>query len=142
MRRLAYAALGVTVLALAGWMIARALQGSLVYFILPSEYARTPDDYGDRRLRLGGIVEEGTVAFDDASLQLTFLVTDGIQAYPVRHRGSPPELFKENTGVVVEGRFDDGTFVSDELLVKHSEVYQAPQAGEPIDLDALKESLD
>ena len=141
MRRLAYGLIGVVVLAAAGLMIFRALSGSLVYFVLPNEYARDPGEYADRRLRLGGIVEEGSVAFDSDSLQLTFLVTDSIESFEVRHRGSPPDLFKENGGVVVEGRFQGGIFVSDNVLVKHSEVYQAPESGEPIDVEALKNSL-
>ncbi len=141
MKRWIYSLLGVGLLAGAGFLIQRALSDSLVYFILPSEYAATPHEYDDRRIRLGGIVSPGSVAFDDQELQLAFLVTDSLQTYPVRHTGTPPELFQENTGVVVEGRFEDGVFVSDNLLVKHSEVYEPPADGEPIDLEALKDTL-
>lgn len=141
MKRALYAGLGVVVLVAAGLMIYQALQTSLVYFILPYEYALDEAQYAGRRLRLGGVVEAGTVAYDAQALQLTFKVTDSQQSYPVLHSGAPPDLFQENTGVVVEGRFEDGVFVSDELLIKHSEVYRAPEAGEPIDVDALKETL-
>lgn len=141
MKRFVYAAVGVAVLGLAGFFIYRALSESLVYFILPSEYAEAPGEYDDRRIRLGGIVEPGTVAFDEGDLRLAFDVTDSIASYPVRHYGAPPELFQENTGVVIEGRFEDGTFESDELLVKHSEVYEPPAEGEAIDLDELKDTL-
>lgn len=141
MKRAVYATIGVAVLAVAGLMIYRALSESLVYFILPSEYAEASGSYDGRRLRLGGIVEPGSVAFDESDLRLTFHVTDSIATYPVRHRGAPPELFKENTGVVVEGRFEEGTFHSDELLVKHSEVYEAPEHGEAIDVEELKDTL-
>ena len=141
MKRGIYIALAAVILAFAGMLIYRALSSSLVYFILPSEYAKAPQEYQDRRLRLGGIVEEGSVAFDTEDLRLSFLVTDSLQTYPVSHFGSPPELFQENTGVVVEGHFEDGVFVSDNLLVKHSEVYEAPEPGEPVNVEALKESL-
>lgn len=141
MKRWIYGLLGIGVLAFAGVLIQRALSDSLVYFILPSEYAAEPEEYQDRRIRLGGIVSPGTVAFDDQALQLAFEVTDSLETYPVRHTGTPPELFQENTGVVVEGRFEDGVFVSDNLLVKHSEVYEAPEDGEPIDVEALKDTL-
>ena len=141
MKRGIYIALAAVILAFAGMLIYRALSSSLVYFILPSEYAKAPQEYQDRRLRLGGIVEEGSVAFDTEDLRLSFLVTDSLQTYPVSHFGSPPELFKENTGVVVEGHFEDGVFVSDNLLVKHSEVYEAPEPGEEVNVEALKESL-
>ncbi len=141
MKRLSYGIAGIAVLIIAGLLIYQSLNASLVYFILPNEYAQQPGEYQGRRLRLGGIVETDSVRFDDESLQLTFMVTDSLQRYPVHHRGSPPELFKENTGVVVEGSFNDGVFISDNLLVKHSEVYEPPPPGESVDVEALKDSL-
>ncbi len=139
-KRLVYGLFGAGVLVLAGFMINQALNTSLVYFILPNEYAQQPSQYEDRRIRLGGLVAPESVRFDDLDLQLTFLVTDGIESYPVQHVGAPPELFRENAGVVIEGRFDEGVFVSDNLLIKHSEVYEAPADGH-IDIEALRESL-
>lgn len=125
---------------IAGFMIYQALSSSLVYFILPSEYAAKAHEFDGRRLRLGGIVQTGSVGYDQQELQLTFLVTDSFQSYPVRHRGTPPELFQENVGVVVEGSFHDGVFVSDNLLIKHSEVYRPPDT-DHFDLNLLRESL-
>jgi cytochrome c-type biogenesis protein CcmE len=139
-RRWGYGIAGVAVLVVAGYMIFQALGTSLVYFVLPNEHAADPAQFDGRRIRLGGIVATGTVAFDERDLLLTFDVTDGITRYPVRHTGAPPELFKENTGVVIEGRFEDGTFRSDNVLVKHSEVYEAEPDGH-IDVDRLRESL-
>ena len=140
MKRFAYAVVGIGVLAFAGVLIQRALSDSLVYFILPSEYASEPDRYDERRIRLGGIVEPGTIAFDGDELVLAFDVTDSIETFAVRHRGTPPDLFQESTGVVIEGRFENGVFHSDNLLVTHSEVYEAPEDG-TIDLEELKDAL-
>jgi len=140
-KKLIYGVLAIGVLAAAGFMITRALQSSLVYFVLPSEYARDTDSFDDRRIRLAGLVEPGSVAFDDSQLQLTFAVTDSIETYPVTFDGAPPDLFQENGGVVIEGRFHDGVFVGDNLLVKHSENYHPPEDGSPIDIEELKESL-
>lgn len=134
-----YVVAGVAVLGVAGAMIYQALATSLVYFILPNEYAADPGRFDDRRLRLGGIVAESSMAFDETELRLTFLVTDGLVSYPVRHFGAPPDLFKENVGVVIEGRFEGETFVSDNVLVRHSEVYEAEDGH--IDLELLRESL-
>lgn len=141
MKRAAYIIAAAVILVAAGLMIYRALSSSLVYFIIPSEYAEDPVQYDDRRIRLGGIVESGSVAFDEERLQLTFHVTDSLETYPVRHGSTPPELFQENSGVVVEGQFHDGVFESDNLLVKHSEVYQAPEPGETVNIEELKDSL-
>jgi cytochrome c-type biogenesis protein CcmE len=126
-KKLVYGLLGVAVLGLAGFMITRALQSSLVYFVLPSEYARDAESFDGRRIRLAGLVEPGTVVFDDAGLELQF--------------GAPPDMFQENGGVVIEGSFHDDVFVGDNLLVKHSSDYHPPEDGSPIDVEELKESL-
>ncbi|GEM89437.1 cytochrome c maturation protein CcmE [Oceanithermus desulfurans] len=105
------------------------LGNSLVYYVLPSEYAENPARYEGKRIRLGGLVKEGTIRYDPQTLELDFVVTDGVVDIPVQHEGTPPELFKDNQGVVVEGRFDGRVFKGDNLLIKHSETYQAPPEG-------------
>ncbi len=105
------------------------LGNSLVYYVLPSEYAENPARYEGKRIRLGGLVKEGTVRYDPKTLDLRFVVTDGVVDIPVEHRGTPPELFKDNQGVVVEGRFDGEVFKGENLLIKHSETYRAPEGG-------------
>ena len=138
-KRLIYSLAGVALLGLAGVFIYQAMAGSLVYFIVPSEYAAAPERYAGR-IRLGGIVEARSIKYDDEALELGFNVTDGIQAYPVRYSGAPPELFKADTGVVVVGNFEQGTFVSNEVLIKHSSEYR-PAKGE-VDIEDLKNALE
>ena len=135
-----YSAAGVAILGVASFFIYQALSSSLVYFILPSEYAASPSEYDGQLIRLGGMVAEDSVNYDSGNVTLTFHVTDSIEAYPVSYPASPPELFKENTGVVIEGSFDGDTFMGDNLLIKHSENYQAVE-GEEVDLELLKDSL-
>ena len=141
MKKAVYGVSGVAILIIAGFLIYQALSSSLVYFILPSEFAANPTQYEDRRIRLGGIVAPESVQYDDQNLQLAFQITDSYQTYTVQHVGAPPELFRENTGVVVEGSFEGQTFKSDELLIKHSEVYEPPADGQPIDIEELKDTL-
>ena len=142
MKRAAYYLIAGVILVSGGFMIYRVLNESLVYFVLPNEYAQSPGEYAGRRIRLAGIVEKGSASFDSSTLQLVFIVSDGIESYEVNHNGSPPDMFKENGGVVIEGSFQNGVFMSDNLLVKHTEVHQAPDNGQPIDVEALKDSLD
>lgn len=127
-------------LAVAGVLVYRTLNASIVYFILPNEYAAEPSKYDNRMIRLGGLVEEGSVSFDDQTLELSFHVSDTFYSYAVVHKGAPPELFQENTGVVVQGQFKGDTFQSERLLVKHTEQYEA-QEGTDVDLERLKETL-
>jgi cytochrome c-type biogenesis protein CcmE len=135
MKKLIYSIAGVAILAFAGFLIYRAMQSG------PNEYAQHQDRYENRRVQLGGMVEPGSVKFDEKDLLLTFNITDTFQTYPVRYTGAPPELFKDNTGVVIEGKFDGDVFVSNVVKVKHSEQYKPPAPGQPIDLENLKDTL-
>ncbi|AEB11208.1 cytochrome c maturation protein CcmE [Marinithermus hydrothermalis] len=112
-----------------GYLIWGGLGENLVYFITPSEYTQAPEKYRNKPIRLGGVVKAGSIQYDPQTLELRFVVTDGVSEIPIEHYGTPPALFKENQGVVVEGRFENGRFVGDNLLVKHSENYQAPPEG-------------
>ncbi|MFN4070963.1 MAG: cytochrome c maturation protein CcmE [Thermus caldifontis] len=111
------------------YLIFGGLGQNLVYFLTPSEYLQDQARYQNRPVRLGGLVKEGTVRYDKDRLELRFILTDGAAEVPVVHKGTPPGMFKEGQGVVVEGRFGEGVFHGTNLLVKHSETYQAPKAG-------------
>ena len=73
-----YSLAGVALLGVAGIFIYQALANSLVYFIVPSEYAAAPAKY-EGRIRLGGLVEAKSIKYDDKALDLAFNVTDGVQ---------------------------------------------------------------
>ena len=112
------------------YLIFGGLGQNLVYFITPSEYYQDQAKYQTRQVRLGGLVKTQSINYNRDNLELRFTVSDGVREIPVLSKGStPPALFGENRGVVVEGRFEGPTFVSQTLLVKHSESYQAPKEG-------------
>jgi cytochrome c-type biogenesis protein CcmE len=55
---------------------------------------------------------------------VAFVVNDTKARIPVRFKGIVPDLFKEGSGVVAEGKLGaDGVFVADNLLAKHDEKY-------------------
>jgi cytochrome c-type biogenesis protein CcmE len=100
-------------------------------------YFRTPQDIAagraevDRPIRLGGMVKQGSVLKQPDGVSIRFIVTDGVAAVPVRFRGIVPDLFKEGSGVVAEGRLErDGVFVADTILAKHDERYMPPELGD------------
>ena len=110
------------------WVGTRALSGSLVYFVTPTELLQQQPPAGER-LRLGGQVVPGSV--HDVSDGVDFVVTDGTTRMTVIHSGGTPALFKTGIGVVLEGTFGaDGVFHSDTMLVKHGEGYRPPGPGE------------
>lgn len=100
-----------------------ALRNQASYFYLPADIAKAPPEAG-RAIRLGGMVETGSVKTAADGVTVHFVVGDGKGRVPVTFRGIVPDLFKEGSGVVAEGRMDPaGTFVADNLLAKHDEKY-------------------
>lgn len=98
------------------------------YFYTPAEIAAGKAKQG-RAVRLGGMVERGSVQRAADGVTIRFLVTDGRAQTPVVFRGIVPDLFREGSGVVAEGRLQAGTFVADTILAKHDERYMPPELG-------------
>lgn len=132
-RRLTLIGLAGLVLASAVGLVLYALSDGIAFFATPSEIAADPPS-PQRRLRLGGLVETGSVQRDGPTVR--FAVTDGKAAVPVRYTGVLPDLFREGQGVVAEGRVDDaGLFEADTILAKHNETYMPKEV-----VEALKKS--
>ena len=113
------------VLAALGWIAARGLTGSFVYYLTPTDVRVDHKAQVDQRIRLGGYVVPGTVHRDGGTLR--FVVSDGGTSMAVRSTGPVPQMFRAGQGVVLEGALaKDGRFHSDTLLVKHDGTYRAP----------------
>jgi cytochrome c-type biogenesis protein CcmE len=132
--------IGVIVGALA-YLIFGGLGQNLVYFITPSEYFQEEAKYQNRSIRLGGLVKD-SIRYNPQTLELKFVVTDGVREVAVEHSGTPPALFKANQGVVVEGKFEGSAFKGTNLLVKHSESYQAPKDGQNLTPEQIKKLIE
>jgi cytochrome c-type biogenesis protein CcmE len=98
------------------------------YFYTPADIAAGRAMEG-RAVRLGGMVEKGSVRRDPDGVTIRFVVTDGEAATPVIYRGIVPDLFREGSGAVAEGRLEQGLFVADTILAKHDERYMPPELG-------------
>lgn len=121
-------------------LLAGSLKENIVYFLTPSEIVAQGADALDRPLRLGGQVKPGSVSWDAEALDLSFVVQDSTREVIVHSTGAPPAMFRDGIGVVVEGTMsEEGVFESTNLMVKHSNEYQAPH-GDSIP-DAMYESL-
>ena len=105
-----------------------ALKDEVAYFYAPADVARKGVPL-DRAVRIGGMVRQGSIQRAPDGVTIDFIVGDETDAtIPVRFSGITPDLFKENSGVVAEGRFQpDGRFVATEILAKHDENYMPPQ---------------
>jgi len=114
-------------------LVLSALSDNLVFFYSPTQMAEKHPG-PDRRLRIGGLVEQGSVKKDGQEVR--FIVTDLKKTVPVVYRGILPDLFREGQGVIAEGTLGaDGVFTAREVLAKHDEKYMPPEVAK-----ALKES--
>ena len=122
-QRLVLVLVALGALIAAGLLAAWALRNQASYFYLPAEIVAQPPAR-DRAVRLGGMVETGSIRTAADGVTVHFVVGDGKARVPVVFRGIVPDLFKEGSGVVAEGkRGPGGTFVADNLLAKHDEKY-------------------
>lgn len=117
----AVALIGAVLLAMWG------LKDRAAYFVTPSDIAAGKIE-PDRAMRLGGMVVKGSLKRDPDGLTVRFTVSDMKTETPVVYRDILPDLFREGSGVVAEGRLEaNGLFVADKILAKHDERYMPPQ---------------
>ena len=127
-RKVKFIAGGVVIVAALAYLIYAGVSQSVVYFVTPSELGAAP--VPGKAYRLGGMVLPGTLKWEPRGLDLRFTLSDGQASVPVRHKGTPPDLFAEGRGAVVEGTWSrDGYFQASTILAKHSEEYKAPHDG-------------
>lgn len=130
-RRLTLIGSAGAVLAIALTLILIALRSEIVFFQSPTEITQNGVAPG-QRIRLGGLVEEGSVVRSD-NAEVSFRVTDTANTVPVTYKGILPDLFREGQGVVTEGVVgSDGVFVADSVLAKHDENYIPKEVAEAL----------
>lgn len=126
-QRLTLALLAVIAIIGAALLAMSALKDQAAYFYTPSDAARARLQ-PDMGVRLGGLVEKGSLRHLPDGVTITFVVTDGKARVPVRFAGIVPALFREGSGVVADGKFDaQGQFVAQTILAKHDERYMPPE---------------
>jgi len=131
-RRLTLIGTAGFVLALAAGLVLFALNDQIVFFYTPTDVAGK-DLTAGTRIRLGGLVEEGSVEKRDGG-DVRFSITDTQNRLEVSFVGILPDLFREGQGVVAEGTLKgDGSFMADNVLAKHDETYMPREVA-----DALK----
>jgi cytochrome c-type biogenesis protein CcmE len=145
-QRLALVSAAIVAVLVAVLLAMWGLRDKASYFYTPSDLNNAA---AGKSIRLGGMVEEGSLVHIDA-LTIQFSVTDGKKRVSVMYRGITPDLFREGSGVVAEGklvpltvcRIDPNTgrasscaesarlaFNADTILAKHDERYMPPELG-------------
>ncbi|MEK7716260.1 MAG: cytochrome c maturation protein CcmE [Pseudomonadota bacterium] len=131
-KRLAIIVTGVVGLTVAGLFVLNAFRSNLVFFYSPTEVLEGKVAT-NKTIRIGGLVEKGSVQRSPDGLKVDFVVTDLNKKLPVHYEGILPDLFREGQGVVTQGRLQpDNTFVASEVLAKHDEKYMPPEAAQAL----------
>ena len=110
-----------------------ALSQNIDLFYTPTQVAQGEVAAG-QRIRIGGMVREGSLVSADDSLAVEFVATDYVHDVPIFHEGILPDLFREGQGIVVEGSLDTaGVFQASRVLAKHDENYMSPEVKAALD---------
>ncbi len=132
-RRMMVALVAVLGLGTATALALAALDDTLSFFYSPADVMAA--GLGpDRAFRLGGLVEDDSVAYSEDGRTVHFRVTDGAASLAVSYTGIVPDLFREGQGVVAEGKLTPaGDFIASTLLARHDENYMPAEVADALD---------
>jgi len=120
---------------------ASGINENLVYYWTPTDLQASGKKAYGATIRLGGVVSPGSLRKSGGST-VEFDVNDGVESVHVKTMTVPPQMFRENIGVVVEGTMvEGGFFQSSRLMVSHNNEYETPKAGQPVDRKKLEKML-
>jgi len=105
----------------------KAFNQNLLYYYSPTQ-VEAGEAPAARSIRVGGLVQNGSVQREPGSLEVRFTLTDFAHTLGVSYTGVLPDLFREGQGIIARGKMhEDGTFVAEEVLAKHDENYMPPE---------------
>lgn len=125
-KRFLFIVVAVAALGVAVGLVLNALKDNVSLYYTPTQVFNKEAPL-DHTFRIGGLVAKHSVTRENDGLTIHFVVTDLAKSIPVVYKGIVPDLFKEGTGAVVEGKMEkDGVFHASNVLAKHSADYKAP----------------
>ena len=124
-QRLVLAMLAIAALIAAVMLAMWGLADRAAYFRTPSDIAAGKVKPGEL-IRLGGMVVKGSLK-EHGGTAVQFDVTDGTDTAAVRYDGILPNLFREGSGMVAEGRMTEGRFVADRSWRSHDDATMPPK---------------
>ena len=117
--------LSITTLILTIFLVLKALEENVVYFLSPTEI-KNLNETTTEKIRLGGMVKDQSIKIN--SDKINFIITDFKNEINVIYSGIVPNLFQEGKGVVAEGILrDKNYFKAEKILAKHDENYIPPE---------------
>ena len=128
--RFLFVILILVTLILTAFLVLKSLEENVVYFQSPSEI-KALSELDKKKIRVGGMVKKNSISVN--SSEINFIITDFKNEINVIYKGSVPNLFEEEKGVVAEGFLKDRNFLSaTKILAKHDENYMPPEVKKAI----------
>lgn len=138
-QRLLFIVLFIVAIGAASGLALYALKQNINLFYTPSQLRQEKISL-QQTLRLGGLVEKGSLSHNAQDNAVRFVITDTVNETVVYYNGLLPDLFREGQGIVAEGRLrTDGAFQATQVLAKHDENYMPPQVAESLPAKALRQ---
>ena len=128
LKRFSFLLVACLSIVLATFFVLKALDEKIVFFYTPSKLFEKEEKKLEY-IRVGGLVKEKSISFSNDGLKVNFMITDNKKFVNVLFEGILPDLFRENQGVIVEGRFnkEKKIFFAKKVLAKHDENYMPPE---------------
>ena len=115
-----------TVSVIAVFLILKSLNSNILYFKSPTDIHNSEDINFQKKIRVGGMVKKDTLIVNEN--EILFTITDYKNELKVSYKGTVPNLFSEEKGVVAEGKLKDKKFfIAERILAKHDENYMPPE---------------
>ena len=130
-KRLSLIVATMTALAASVALILVAFEDNVVFFYSPSDLLKKRPG-PNQKLRIGGLVKKDSIKREPGVTEVSFEVTDLNNSVPVVFNGILPDLFREEQGVVAEGRYREQLFYATQILAKHDEQYMPPEVAESL----------
>ena len=106
-------------------------EDNVVFFYSPSDLLKKRPG-PTQKLRIGGLVKKDSIKREPGVTEVSFEVTDLNNSVRVVFNGILPDLFREEQGVVAEGRYREQLFYATQILAKHDEQYMPPEVAESL----------
>ena len=117
-------------LILVSFLVIKSLEENVVYFKSPTEI-KVLSEVTKKKIRVGGMVKKNSITINQS--EVNFVITDFKNELIVNYKGSIPNLFEEEKGVVAEGFLQDRNyFKAVKILAKHDENYMPPEVAESL----------
>ena len=119
--------ISIIVLGIIYFMIAGVNKGT-AYYVTVEELSQKSESYVGERLRMGGLVLEGSIVTDIKKLDVNFKLHQNEYEINVFYNGITPDMFQDGSEVILEGSYtEDGVFVADVLMAKCPSKYESSE---------------